>query len=85
MRRMCPLGVTWGTERVLLVEQTAGAKAGRRGRAWLIPEPEIGPAMLGKKVGVFPPEPVGQQATPLPACLLPRLFLGPLGRPPAQS
>uniref|UniRef100_A0A8I3WCV9 Protein inhibitor of activated STAT 4 n=1 Tax=Callithrix jacchus TaxID=9483 RepID=A0A8I3WCV9_CALJA len=48
------------------------------GRAWLLPESEISPVMIGKIVGVFPPE-------PLPACLLPRLIPSPLGRPPAQS
>lgn len=84
MERMSKLGVTWGTERVLLAEGTTSAKAGRRERGWLIPEIEISP-VIGKKVCVFPPEPVGQQAALLPTCLLPRLIPSPLGQLPAKS
>ncbi|XP_072873202.1 ankyrin repeat domain-containing protein 24 isoform X4 [Chlorocebus sabaeus] len=47
---------------MFLVRGTASAKAEKRGRAWLLPETEISPVMTGKIVGVFPPEPVGQQA-----------------------
>ncbi|XP_063657079.1 ankyrin repeat domain-containing protein 24 isoform X6 [Pan troglodytes] len=47
---------------MFLVGGTASAKAEKRGRAWLLPETEISPVMIGKIVGVFPPEPVGQQA-----------------------
>lgn len=78
------MGVTWGTEKVFLAEGTASAKAERRERRWLIPETEISPVTIGKNIGVFPPEPVGQQAAPLPTCLLPRLIPGPLGQLPAQ-
>ncbi|XP_010347775.2 ankyrin repeat domain-containing protein 24 isoform X3 [Saimiri boliviensis] len=47
---------------MLPVGETASAKAEKTGRAWLLPETEISPVMIGKIVGVFPPEPVGQQA-----------------------
>lgn len=47
---------------MFMVRGTASAKAEKRGRAWLLPETEISPVMTGKIVGVFPPEPVGQQA-----------------------
>ncbi|XP_064238143.1 ankyrin repeat domain-containing protein 24 isoform X2 [Aotus nancymaae] len=47
---------------MFLVGETASAKAEKTGRAWLLPETEISPVMIGKIVGVFPPEPVGQQA-----------------------
>lgn len=82
---MSKLGVRWGPERVHLAEETADTKAGRRERGLLIPETEISPVMIGKNVGVFPPEPVGQQAALLPTCLLPHLIPGPLGQLPAQS
>ena len=64
---------------------TASTKAEKRGKGWLIPETEIRPAMVGKNIGVFPPEPLGQQTALLPACLLPLLIPGPLGQLPAQS
>lgn len=37
-----------------------------------------------RTVGVFPPELVGQQAAPQPACLLPLFIPGPLGRLPSE-
>ena len=37
-----------------------------------------------RTVGVFPPELVGQQAAPQPACLLPLFTPGPLGRLPSE-
>lgn len=72
MGRVSLSGATWGTEGAFLVEKQQGQSRGR----------EVG---VSEEQGVFPPELVGQQAASQPACLLPLLIPGPLGRLPSQS